>query len=81
MNRPGRWFLALALVWAAGGCVTGPRWLEPGPACYQQQKAVRFDPYADNDVGPALVGARPRDYDKPLAEPARARWEKRNTFD
>ncbi len=81
MNRSGRWILALLLVGVAGGCVTGPRWLHPGPADYQQQKAVRFDPYADNDAGPTVVGARPRDYDKPLAEPARARWVKRNTFD
>ena len=81
MNRSCRWILTLVLVGLAGGCVSGPRWLHPGPAQYQQQKAVQFDPYPYNDICPAVVGARPRDYDKPLAEPARARWIRRNTYE
>ena len=44
------------------------------PAAYQQKKAERFDPYADNDIGPEVVGARPRDYQKPIPETSRARW-------
>jgi len=81
MNRLGRWLLAFLLVGSTGGCMSGPKWLHPGPAPYQQDKAVRFDPYPDNDIGPAMVGVRPRDYDKPLAEPSRARWTKRNTYE
>jgi hypothetical protein len=76
MNRSGKWFFALVLVSASGGCVSSPRLFHPGSAAYQQQKAVRFDPYVDNDIGPAVVGARPRDYDKPPAEPVRAHWVK-----
>ena len=46
----------------------------PGPAAYQQRRAERFDPYAERETGPEIVGARPREYDRPVAEPARARW-------
>lgn len=81
MDRLVRWTLGLVLIGVTGGCMSGPRWLHPGPAAYQQDKAARFDPYPDNDIGPALVGVRPRDYDKPLAEPGRARWQKRNTYE
>lgn len=78
MNRSASWIAAWMLALAAGGCVSPPRWLHPGPAPYQQRKAERFDPYADNDIGPTIAGARPRDYDKPLAEPNRARWTRRD---
>lgn len=52
----------------------GPSWFRPGPAQYQQRKAERFDPYAQPDIGPDVTGARPREYDRPTAEPARSRW-------
>ncbi len=80
MKRSGKWTAALVLMLAASGCVSPPRLLQPGSAAYQQQKAERFDPYAENDIAPAIVGARPREYDKPLAEPARARWQIRNSY-
>jgi len=58
-----------------GGCaVERPLLASPGSAPYQQHKAERFDPYADNEIGPAVAGARPREYDKPLPETNRARW-------
>lgn len=37
----------------------------------QQHRAVLRDPFYDQDVGPEVVGGRPRGLDKPLAEPAR----------
>ena len=46
----------------------------PGPAEHQQSQAEQFDPYPENEPGPELVGARPMEYDKPLAEVKRARW-------
>jgi len=55
------------------GCrMSRPDWFRPGNLPYQQQRAVVHDPYADNDAGPEVVGARPREYEKPLAEPVRA---------
>ena len=75
MRHPGRWVVAAVLFMGMAGCgVERPRLLHPGPAAYQQKKAERFDPYADNDIGPEVVGARPRDYQKPIPETSRARW-------
>ncbi|MCR4412087.1 MAG: membrane or secreted protein [Thermoguttaceae bacterium] len=70
----------LAAIAVLGGIVTGcaslrgPNWLHPGPAAYQQKQAERFDPYPDPDIGPEVVGSRPREYQKPRPEPERARW-------
>jgi hypothetical protein len=47
----------------------------------QQQRlsATVHDPYADVDAGPEIVGGRPREFQKPLAEPVRSRppWSNR----
>ncbi len=46
----------------------------------QQRRAVRFDPYLQDDIGPYLLresimdGSRPRDYNEPVAEIRRSRW-------
>jgi hypothetical protein len=81
VNKSG--FVVLALVLGAmvlgamaAGCkgLQGPNWSRPGPAPYQQRMAERFDPYPDSQIGPAVVGGRPRDYQIPPPEPARARW-------
>ncbi len=76
MNRSGLVVLALVLGAMLAGCkgLQGPSWSRPGPAPYQQKMAERFDPYADNQIGPPVVGARPHDYHLPPPEPARARW-------
>ncbi|MCA9259815.1 MAG: hypothetical protein KDA61_11475 [Planctomycetales bacterium] len=50
-----------------------PHLNHPGPAPYQRGNAIEFDPYPQNDVGPEIVGGRPREYDKPLDEVRRAR--------
>ncbi len=65
----------LTLAASMAGCAwvpppsTGP----PGPVAYQQNRAEIFDPYPENDVGPAILGARPQSYERPIAEPSRAR--------
>jgi hypothetical protein len=46
----------------------------PGPIYQQQQNASIHDPYALDELGPEIVGSRPRDFQKPLAEPVRNRW-------
>ncbi len=77
-----RSILSLAVVlFAAAGCNSngGTNLFCPGPAAYQQRRAERFDPYAERETGPEIVGARPREYERPVAEPARARWLPWNT--
>lgn len=75
--------VALVAAVAASGCASlgKPQWLEPLPARNQQRRAVRFDPFMENDIGPSafrqtttLDGTRPRDYAEPVAEVKRARW-------
>lgn len=67
---------------ASCGCSTlgRPDWLEPGPEANQRRRAVRFDPYLQNDIGPyqfrlpLMDGTRPRDYAEPVSEVKRSRW-------
>jgi hypothetical protein len=75
--RQARVFLLASLAFlAAAGCqsVAPPNIYDPGPLDYQRSSAQRFDPYTDQEIGPDVVGGRPRDFDKPIAEPSRARW-------
>lgn len=71
-------FAAIAL--ATAGCGIGQGQLRqqifrPGPAQYQQQRAVKFDPFNEqNYVGTPDNSSRPRDYYQPNAEPTRGRW-------
>ena len=82
---PSRSFFMLlvaVLLPATVGCASlgKPDWLEPGPAAYQRRKAVRFDPYLQDDIAPSSLrlplmdGARPRDFAEPVPEVRRARW-------
>ncbi len=73
----------LVIATLASGCASlgKPKWLEPLPAKSQQRRAVRFDPFMENDIGPSLFrqyttldGTRPRDYAEPVAEVKRSRW-------
>jgi hypothetical protein len=45
----------------------------PGPTAYQRALANQHDPFLLNDVGPEVVGGRPRDFDMPMNEVERAR--------
>ena len=70
------------LVCAAVGCnrdpheFGSPKVLGPGTATQQQARATRFDPYPENEPGPALTGVRPREYDRPIPEVDRSRWQR-----
>ncbi|HEV3416310.1 MAG TPA: hypothetical protein VG056_05840 [Pirellulales bacterium] len=61
--------VALTLGVAAAGCsssVARPNWFGPQPPqAYQQNQAQRYDPYPDDSLGPAVLGGRPRDFDRP----------------
>lgn len=74
--------LLVLMLSLAGGCASlgKPQWLEPGPAANQRRRAVRFDPYLQDDIAPSQLrlsimdGARPRDFLQPVPEVKRARW-------
>ena len=78
MKKHGLWIIAL-LAASHLGCA-GSRGLEwphfrnPGTIDQQRNNASLHDPYPDPDAGPAIVGGRPREFQKPLAEPVRSRW-------
>jgi hypothetical protein len=63
------------------GCASlgKPDWLDPGTARSQQRRAVRFDPYLEDDIAsslrlPLTDGLRPRDFAVPVPEVRRSRW-------
>lgn len=76
MNRPWSLATGLMILIALGGCksVAKPDLTHPGTAQTQQTRALRYDPYPENEPGPALVGARPREYQTPPPETSRSRW-------
>jgi hypothetical protein len=73
------WFCkAVLMTFCIGGsgcaAITGPDWSDPGPIQTQKRRAIRFDPYLENDIGPPIDGGRPRDYLAPIPQVERARW-------
>lgn len=73
-----RILFGLALLLPLAGCASYPplNWFQPGPAPVQQSRAVRFDPYPEKEVGPEVVGGRPREYQAPPSEPVRSQqWQ------
>ncbi len=56
------------------GCVTQvggfalPNFSHPGTEAAQQARAQVYEPYPENEPGPPVVGARPREYQDPKAE-------------
>ncbi|MGA2256556.1 MAG: hypothetical protein ABSG53_18060 [Thermoguttaceae bacterium] len=61
-----------AVLLACCGCLATPNLAHPGTEAHQQARAQIFEPYPDNDVGPPVVGARPREYQDPRPETIRA---------
>ncbi|MFN9916159.1 MAG: hypothetical protein ACK53L_26450 [Pirellulaceae bacterium] len=75
-----QWFaILLAMTLAATGCRGTPagthRWgggpYGQGSIDRQKARAVTFDPYPLNDIGPPIVGGRPREFANPLPEASR----------
>jgi hypothetical protein len=73
--------LCAAVALSVAGCGFGQGQLRqqifrPGPTQYQQQRAVKFDPYSEQEryAGPRDSTMRPRDYYQPNPEPTRGRW-------
>ncbi|MCH2126610.1 MAG: membrane or secreted protein [Pirellulaceae bacterium] len=65
--------LLLLLLFSGIGCANYRpfNWFPAGTISQQQQAATLHDPYPNNDIGPEMVGLRPREFAKPLAEPVR----------
>jgi hypothetical protein len=57
---------------ACSPTVVKPQLCNPGWAQQQRARAVQFDPYPQNDVGPEIVGGRPPDFAVPPNEVERA---------
>ncbi len=73
--KPWIFSLLAAFVLSVCGCQLPPPLFGPrGPMDHQQREASVFDPYTDNDMGPEVVGGRPRDYQKQAPEPVRSHW-------
>ena len=49
------------------GCLAMPNLAHPGTEDHQQARAQVFEPYPENELGPPVVGARPREYQDPRA--------------
>jgi len=52
-------------------CLATPDLSHPGTEAHQQARAQVFEPYPENEPGPPVVGARPREYQDPRAEVTR----------
>jgi hypothetical protein len=66
--------LLLPLV-ACSSTVHKPTLAHPGPANFQRNNAMQFDPYPPNDMAPEIVGGRPIDFQKPPSEVVRAQQQ------
>ena len=80
MNTPWRSLVlglaaAICCVAFMGGCAADGSYdpFNPGNIHTQRLRATIHDPYSDQDLGPEVVGGRPRDYQQQLPEPVRNR--------
>ena len=76
MLKTLRILVSLATLAVVVGCqsLAGPDWGHPGSAAEQQRRAERFDPFPQDECGPPIEGARPREFQTPPAEVKRSRW-------
>lgn len=62
----------LAALLLLGGCSENRQFghpsLEPAPKKVQIQRAERFDPYPDPNIGPEIPGSRPCGFETPSTE-------------
>jgi len=69
MHNPNHIAIAIAgLLLVATGCHLRPDWGPPGTIGMQRDRAVLHDPFPSNDLGPTIVGGRPKGFDIPRAE-------------
>lgn len=66
--------LCQAMLLSLGGCANRQGWgfaSGQGTIDRQKSRAVVHDPYPLNDIGPPVIGGRPREYIDPQAEVTR----------
>lgn len=69
MNRKSGWFvIAISVFLFATGCGMRPNWGPPGTIADQRNRAVLYDPYPSNDLGPPIQGGRPLGFELPRSE-------------
>ena len=63
-------------VGCAGNRFAASRWnfWHPGPTSDQRVRASVHDPYSDKDLGPEVVGGRPREFQNQYPEAVRNRF-------
>jgi hypothetical protein len=66
-----RWVCGLILIIPVSGCHLQPNFGPPGTIGEQRARAIVHDPFPDNDLGPEIVSGRPREWNRPSAEPKR----------
>jgi hypothetical protein len=54
--------------WFQTGCYLKPNWGSPGTIGDQRSRAVLFDPYPNNDLGPPVISGRPLGFERPMPE-------------
>ena len=57
--------------------IATPSLAHPRSADVQQKRALRYDPYPETNVGPEMVGVRPREYRETPRRDGSPRWGKR----
>ncbi|MCA9235730.1 MAG: hypothetical protein KDA44_09670, partial [Planctomycetales bacterium] len=64
--------LGVSLLAGCSPTIRYPHLIGPGPAPIQRANAEAFDPYPLQDLGPEIVGGRPRDFAVPVDPVRRA---------
>lgn len=74
-SEMSRILACLAILVSLSGCASRPGWgmsWGQGTTDRQKARAVTHDPYSLPDIGPEVVGGRPREFMNPQAEAKRA---------
>ncbi len=68
IKLPGILLVAAALLAGISGCHLRPDLATPGTMDAQRVRSMQHDPYPSNELGPPVMGVRPRDFDLPRSE-------------
>ena len=76
MRKPCCFVAGAVFFGVLAGCAhtTPPSLNHPGSEATQQKRALRYDPYANTNLGTDVSTIRPREYQNPPAEVSQSRW-------